>query len=213
MKVNFFYSRKKDIENIFKATDAVNSKEKTDFQKKYYAMYDELRIDNINKFIDKIDYERDVNIEEARESIATKWLQVSDEFEKRMNKYFGIIYPSRQIIAYLTHDQRCTYNISGEYFFITINARSPELIIMHELFHFYTWHAFGKRFSKSLSAQQYNDIKESLTELLNLICGDLFQGALDKGYPQHQEMRALVKEMYNKGLSVENIANELKSMV
>ena len=68
---------------------------------------------------------------------------------------------------------------------------------MHELLHFYTWHAFGKKLiDEGLSRLVYNDIKESLTELLNVEFKDLLDGAVDKGYPQHQEIRAKIRNLW-----------------
>jgi hypothetical protein len=61
---------------------------------------------------------------------------------------------------------------------------------MHELLHFYTWHTFGKKLlDQGLLKLVYNNIKESLTEILNLEFSDLMGGKLDSGYPQHQAMR------------------------
>ncbi|HEY4503572.1 MAG TPA: hypothetical protein VJJ28_00465 [Candidatus Paceibacterota bacterium] len=68
---------------------------------------------------------------------------------------------------------------------------------MHELLHFYTWHAFGKKLlDEGLSKLTYNNIKESLTEILNLEFFDLLKGKPDSGYPQHQEMRTKVKKIW-----------------
>ena len=68
---------------------------------------------------------------------------------------------------------------------------------MHELLHFYTWHAFGKKLlDEGLSKLAYNDIKESLTELLNLEFSDLMSGKQDTGYPQHQDMRTEIQNFW-----------------
>ena len=64
---------------------------------------------------------------------------------------------------------------------------------MHELLHFWTWWVFYDEVeSGRMTKECYNDVKESLTELLNIEFRDLLDGAHDDGYPQHQEMRAIV---------------------
>lgn len=61
---------------------------------------------------------------------------------------------------------------------------------MHELWHFYTWYKFGIAHQNEIGSEKYNDVKESLTVLLNIVCQDILPtGAEDKGYPQHQETR------------------------
>ena len=49
---------------------------------------------------------------------------------------------------------------------------------------------------EGLSKLTYNDIKESLTELLNLEFSDLMNGKRDEGYLQHQDMRAEIQKMW-----------------
>ena len=81
---------------------------------------------------------------------------------------------------------------------------------MHELLHFYTWHAFGKKLvDEGLSKLAYNDIKESLTELLNLEFSDLMGGKLDTGYPQHQEMRKKIKEVWKSEKDIDKLVLNL----
>ena len=68
---------------------------------------------------------------------------------------------------------------------------------MHELLHFYTWYAFhDELMGHGVDEKRYNDIKESLTELLNLEFPDLMAGILDKGYPQHAKTRQKVRELW-----------------
>ncbi len=81
---------------------------------------------------------------------------------------------------------------------------------MHELLHFYTWHAFHEELdNKGVSKEKYNDIKESLTELLNLDFKELMGTHIDKGYSQHKDLRLKVKQMRGEGKSVEEIITNL----
>ncbi|OGZ38587.1 MAG: hypothetical protein A3F21_01165 [Candidatus Portnoybacteria bacterium RIFCSPLOWO2_01_FULL_38_39] len=81
---------------------------------------------------------------------------------------------------------------------------------MHELLHFYTRHAFGKKLlDEGLSKLAYNDAKESLTELLNLEFPDLLNGKSDNGYPQHKEMREKVRALWLKQKDISFLIQEL----
>ncbi len=81
---------------------------------------------------------------------------------------------------------------------------------MHELLHFYTLEAFAERTDElGLTPMQYNDIKESLTVLLNTEFKELMGDSIDNGYPQHQDMRTKILKLREKGLSVTDIFENL----
>ena len=77
---------------------------------------------------------------------------------------------------------------------------------MHELLHFYTHRKYE---SLKIESKKFNDIKESLTVLLNTDFVSLTGKDQDTGYPQHQKMRAEIKELRQKGLSVDEIVHVL----
>jgi len=77
--------------------------------------------------------------------------------------------------------------------------------IAHELLHFYTWYAFSEELEKKgVSKEKYNDVKESLTEVLNTDFSDLLR-EIDTGYPQHHDLRIQVKHMRGMGKSIKDI--------
>ena len=93
---------------------------------------------------------------------------------------------------------------------MSIRAYSVVKSIMHELLHFYTLKAFAKRSEElGLTLMQYNDVKESLTVLLNTEFKDLMGDAVDNGYPQHQNMRVQILAMQEEGLSTAEIFEKL----
>lgn len=214
MKLHFTYNIDKDVENIINGTRAVNSKKPTKFQDLFSEKYgDDFDVEKVRIFIEE---QLQVNNFEANKEIATvekRWKAVESVFTERVEKIFGISYPSPTITVYLTHNERCTYNIKKGYFFIKINSEFSNNIIMHELLHFYTWHAFGKNLlADGLSRSAYNDIKESLTELLNLEFSDLTNGKIDRGYPQHEEMRTHIREIWQIQKDIKMIIKKLVSM-
>lgn len=207
MKLSFSYNVEKDVENFFKAAKSVNNPKSTGLQNLYVERFGEnLEAIRVREFIKSYIKENNINVQARAETIRANWLSIENEFVKRIEEIFGIQYPKENIQVFLTTNSRCTYNIKQNYFFVNIQSENTNVIIMHELFHFYTWHVFYKDLEqKGLSKQQYNDIKESLTELLNVEFSDLMRGAEDRGYSQHQEMRKKIREVWSKNKDIKNL--------
>jgi len=198
MKLHFAYNIEKDIENFIKGTNATNSKKPTKFQISFSEKYgDNFEAEKVRAFIEEQDKISGFDANKEIVAVETRWKIAEPIFIERVEKLFGISYPAPIITVYLTHNERCTYNIEQNYFFVRIGSEFSNNTIMHELLHFYTWHAFGKKLlDDGLSKLAYNDIKESLTELLNLEFSDLMNGKRDEGYPQHQDMRAEIQKIW-----------------
>ena len=165
----------------------------------------------LNKFINEYIANNKINIAQDLEIIENKWNQVNKLFWLRAEKIFKTKLPNKQIIGYLTTNNICGYNIRDNCFFITLMSTSSNLIIMHELWHFFTWYSFGKNFKKNniISKEKYYDIKESLTEILNLEFKDLLGGQIDKGYFPHQKIREKVKKLWIKHKNIKKVVDEL----
>lgn len=198
MKLHFAHNIEKDIENFIKGTNATNSKKPTKFQISFSEKYgDNFEAEKVRAFIEEQDKISGFDANKKIVAVEARWKIAEPIFIERVEKLFGISYPAPIITVYLTHNERCTYNIEQNYFFVRIGSEFSNNTIMHELLHFYTWHAFGKKLlDDGLSKSAYNDIKESLTELLNLEFSDLMNGKRDEGYPQHQEMRAEIRKLW-----------------
>ena len=211
MQLVFSYNSERDVENFIKSTESVNRKNYTKFQNMYIKTYVEsFDVEKVKHFIkeyiktNKIDIEKEINLTRAR------WLKIENLFIERAKKIFGIQYPEITITVYLTNNERCTYNIQENYFFVKMGSQFSNNIIMHELFHFYTYYALGKKLLENgLAKDLYNDLKESLTELLNIEFSDLMDGKADKGYPQHQEMRNEIKELWLKDKNIKSLVGRL----
>ncbi len=115
----------------------------------------------------------------------------------------------KEIKAYLTINDRCPYRIEENLFFVTISKKSPVKIIMHELWHFYTWEKFGSQ-EKIIGEKKYDNIKEALTVLLNVECKKLLpEGIQDKGYPQHKELREKILKIWTEKPDIDFLWNKL----
>ncbi|MBK9391877.1 MAG: hypothetical protein IPN68_17410 [Bacteroidetes bacterium] len=171
------------------------------FGEKYQREY-------IHKFIKSYIIEQNIDFNQKLVEINDNWERVGCCYFERVEKLFQCKY-SPPINVYLTTNSRCSYNIKAGYFFLFIDAESTNAIIMHELFHFYTWHSFGEKLlSKGLSKETYNDLKESLTEILNLEFSDLLNGKSDSGYIQHQKFRLLIKKLWLKSKDINKVVEE-----
>ena len=147
MKIIFSYNIDKDTENIINRTRAVNSKESTKFQNLFTEKYgDNFEKEKVKTFIEEQD--KINGFDANKEIVATeeRWKIAEPIFIERVEKIFGISYPTPIITVYLTHNERCTYNIEENYFFVKIGSEFSNNTVMHELLHFYTWHAFGKNY-------------------------------------------------------------------
>ncbi len=198
MRLEFSYDLDKDTENFLKGTRSKNNSKPTRLQQAYIdthsAAYDE---ETVRAFLQSHNQESGFDQQESVRRIEQDWRKIEATFFERIEKIFGISYPAPVLSVYISTNGRSTYNIEGGYFFVYAGASSTNRIIMHELLHFYTWQAFHSELERSgIDADRYNDIKESLTELLNIEFTDLMDGAQDEGYPQHTEMRQVVHESW-----------------
>jgi len=195
--LEFKYDSDKDIENFIYGTRAVNISSPTKLQQKYIDKNGtNYEVEQVRKFIKSHISETNLNIEKSVKIVEENWKKVEKEFIPRAEKLFGITYPSSTVCAYLTTNERCSYNIGKGFFFVNPLTGSNSTI-MHELFHFYTWEAFHDDLIRTrIDKLRYNDIKESLTELLNIEFTDLMDDGYDHGYPQHSEMRQKIRKLW-----------------
>lgn len=200
MNITFKYDIDKDVENFVKSTKSVNSKEPTKLFLLFSGEFDkptDINELDVKKFVEYYLQKNNINTQEKTDELQKRWDIVEGQSIARLERIFKIKYPANVVTAYLTTNERCTYNTKENYFFVNLNNAQSNRTVIHELFHFYTWYAIHEELTnKGVTAIQYNDIKESLTDLLNIEFKDLLDGAVDKGYPQHQDMRAKIRDLW-----------------
>lgn len=212
MKVHFAYNREKDIENFIKGTKSVNSKAPSKFTELFIKEQGEdFEPAKIDAFIQKYVSDKGINLDEAVLALGLKWQMIEDTFVKKAESIFNMKYPHDSITGYLTTNGRCTYSVVNNYFFVYVYAENTNAIVMHELLHFYTWHKYHDvLIAKGLSEQNFNDIKEALTELLNIEFKSELGDYEDKGYVQHRVLRQEIKRLWlehkNLDTVIENIS-------
>lgn len=213
MKITFQYDKEKDIWCILnKGKSSINSQNPTKQYEQLVELYGENPPEQETaSFIDNYLSEKNADIEKYIEAYQKDWDSVAEEYTKRVEQIFGVSLP-QDVTAYLTINSRCPYSLEENYFFVTVPTYShiARKTVMHELWHFYTWYAFGIDQEEKLGKQKYNDLKEALTVLLNVECKDLLpEGVEDKGYSQHTDLREKILELWNKEKNINKVWNSL----
>lgn len=207
MKVTFDYNKEKDIWCLLKfGKSSTNSTSQTKAYKMLVDKKEENPTENETSiFVDKYIADKKINIQEYITNYQKDWDTISNQYKKVAERVFNVSLPE-DIIAYLTVNDRCPYNIKDNFFLVSVPCSSMRNIAMHELWHFYTWYKFGVVWEEKLGKQKYNDLKEALTVLLNVECGELLSvGKQDNGYPQHKELREKIVQLWNKTKDIDKL--------
>lgn len=207
MKLRFLYDLQKDVVNYKIASRSVNNPTPTNMQARYIAEYGEIFDDmKLETFITGYIAEQKIDMANEISHIEDAWRPIEQAFILRMEKMFGIAGRLDDVRVFLTTDTRCAYNIDEGFFFASVSKPFQNRTIMHELFHFWTWWVFREEVEGGrMTMQCYNDVKESLTELLNIEYKDLLREAHDDGYPQHKEMRAVVRKTWEETQDIKKV--------
>jgi len=211
MKLTFKYNLNEDIKNFFGASKSLGHSGR---QSKIHLLYQgrygaELTQENLKKFINNYVKENNIDVKEKIKEFQKSWDKINDEFFKRAEKIFKVQLPTEQVDVYLTTNDRCCLSINDNLFFVYVKSDHIKRTAMHELFHFYTWYAFGKELKdKNIGKQKYYDIKESLTEILNLEFEDLIEYP-EVGYSEHKELRKEIKKYWLKYKDIKKVVEKI----
>lgn len=212
MKLTFAYDRNWDVWCVLNyGKTSMNSSTPTKQYEELLNHYSEPASESdTNRFIESYILRNGIKMETLSETLQMEWDTIASEYQKRAEEIFSIALP-RDVTAYLTINERCPYSIQEDMFFVsTAYPHAANKTAMHELWHFYTWYKYGLEWQAKLGALKYNEIKEALTVLLNVECKDLLpEGTTDKGYPQHQELRQRILELWSKDKNMDNLWHAL----
>ncbi len=211
MQINFEYSAEKDIWCLRnKGSSSRNNPNPTNIYTLLISQYGENPTEEMTAlFIDAYCKENHLDMEEYITTYRTDWETISHEYEQRASTLFKTTLP-HEITAYLTINNRNPYDIAANLFYVSVPAQSSRRTIMHELWHFYTWYGLGPDQEKILGSERYNELKEALTALLNVVCADLLpEGVSDVGYPQHKALRAHILDLWTQEQNIHSLWNRL----
>jgi predicted CopG family antitoxin len=211
MKLKFTYDKKEDIWCLLnKGKSSNNSPNPT----KAYEQLVEFAGENPNEnstseFIDKYISEKNINIDELIKKYQEESNKILGEYQRIAENIFRVSL-KKDITAYLTINTRCPYRIKENMFFVSVSNINFIKTIMHELWHFYTWYKFGKDVQQTIGNKKYNDVKESLTVLLNVECRHLLhEGDCDTGYLQHKQLRGEILKLWKQNPNIDFVWDEI----
>lgn len=213
MKVTFKYDREKDVWCLLNfGESSQNSPNPTKTYEQLVAFAGEnLSEEMMSKFINQYIEENKIDIDEYIAKYQVDWDTVADRYQKVAEKVFDISL-TEDVTAYLTINKRCPYNVKQNFFFVSVPFAEQRKTVMHELWHFYTWYKLGTIWEEKIGRQKYNELKEALTVLLNVECGELLpDGVRDLGYPQHQELRNKILKIWSEDKDIVRLWNNLAS--
>ncbi len=213
--VNFIYNIEKDAENWVetvkdvKPSWGINYEKETimvpnDLKNQILKLNDKEAIELVKNYFKSLSYfkfKEDIISEEVK-ALDRIWSKKEPEFFKILKKIFKKEVSSEKITAYFTTMFICPYsNEDYKWFMISMwhNLPFQITIVCHELLHFH----FLKNYTnfckeKGLNEEQIENLKESLTVLLNTKEFNNLILVEDLGYPEHQELRKKILRVWEK---------------
>jgi hypothetical protein len=138
-------------------------------------------------------------INQEIKSLKETWVKLESKFFKRLEKVTQKPIFTKEFGAYFNSCFMCPYNEKENWFMINMWSGLPNHIgtICHEIMHLQFSHYYREYCRKVISEEQFQDIKEALTFMLNTDFGDIMP-INDSGYPNHQILRQKLQEIWEK---------------
>ena len=144
---------------------------------------------------------REKVINEEIKALENIWRTKEIEYFKILEKVTQKLIYRKNFGAYYTSGFMCPYNIAQAWFMVSMWHNIPFSIgtICHEVMHL-QFHYYYEKWclEKGLSKDQFQDLKESLTFLLN---EPEFENIIlqnELGYPDHLKLRTQLKKLWQK---------------
>lgn len=138
-------------------------------------------------------------IKEELKAIKSSWKKIEKKFFKRLEIITQQPIFINHFKCYFTSGFMCPYNEKENWFMTSMWRAIPSQIttICHELLHLQFLHYYKKHCKIFLSKRQIENLKESLTFLLNTDFNDLLL-CEDFGYPIHKKLREKLQKIWQK---------------
>ncbi len=216
MKINFTFDKEKDLNNIW---ETCNEKPTygCDFKKNLTQNILDICEDKNYKKCNR-ELERTMNhiynnsmVPLTIEFFKKSWDKIEKEYFTRLEKITKRKIPFSEVNVYLTTAGRCPYNPHGKplHFFVNFFASIPYALATagHELMHIHIHNTdYWTKIENEIGYDKTHDLKEALTELLNLEFKDLWI-VDDLGYPNHTKLRKYISRQWKKEKSFDKLIN------
>ena len=163
--------------------------------------------DEVSAFITAKIAHDELDIVSRKNHLQFTWNPIERRAENALKSLFLTNFDPGLINGYLTIGDRCPYNFVQRFFYVPAFSRSPVQICIHELMHFYTHQLIEPLFSEAGALKWHNDFKEALTVLVNTEFLGMIENE-DTGYPQHDQLRSRILQMWGAGKSIHLIAQD-----
>jgi len=140
-----------------------------------------------------------LNIAKIKNEVNELFGQKQEAILRRMEKVTGRKIYQKEFVFFLTTFPRGPYNFQKGHIWLPVIWSKVEwlLTFVHELLHFQTYAYWEKFCLKHVTKEQFEDLKESLTVVLNDDFADLIK-AKDHGYERHKELRIKLLKFWRK---------------
>ncbi|MEI6420197.1 MAG: hypothetical protein WCO30_01060 [bacterium] len=222
-KVNFTYDIKKDSwswvliakdKNVWGldwrqqiahiSNELLEKIEKVDFNNAQGIVEDYIKTNS------KTQYKNKVMLSEI-EALKKSWNEIEDDYMNILSKVTQKSIFTQNIQCYFTTGLMCPYNDKENWFMVSMWHSIPFSIttVCHEILHLQFLHYYREYLiSNGLTNTQIEDIKESLTFLLNEFEFDKIILCQDNGYPEHCDFRNKLKDIWSTNKDFKNLIDQ-----
>jgi len=213
-KLEFQFDKEKDLHNIW---ETCNSKSdyghnfKKDVTQNILDICEDKDYKRCKKDLQKTmsPFYKNHLINRTLEAFEKSWKDIGKEYFVRLEKITKRKISFNEVNVYLTTSGRCPYNPHGKpvHFFINFFSNIPTALTIagHELMHIHIHNTdYWTKIENAIGYDKTHDLKEALTELLNLEFRDLWL-ADDFGYPGHTKLRKYISQQWNKNKDFEKL--------
>ena len=139
-------------------------------------------------------------LEISAELLQKAWNKINDEYFKRLEKMMNKPIFTKEFKCYITTMTRSPYDLEEhKWFMVSFSKGILEALVTcgHELMHLQFHETYWKGIEKEIGYEKTNDLKESLTVILNIEFADLWF-AFDRGYEMHKDLRDFIEKEWKK---------------
>ncbi len=150
------------------------------------------------------------------QALEKSWRVVEKKYFEILSAITGQPIFVEKFSCYFTTGLVCPYNEKEDWFMVSMWHSTPFSIttICHELLHLQFLKYYKKYLKKKgLKNDQIEDLKEATTFLLNEAEFDGIILSQDNGYPEHQELRKKLKNIWSKNKNFQDLIDEASSVI
>ncbi|MCX6808158.1 MAG: hypothetical protein NTW50_00630 [Candidatus Berkelbacteria bacterium] len=144
-------------------------------------------------------------------ALQSAWEIIGNKYFKNLENLIQKPIYTEDFGCFFTSGFMCPYNEKGNWFMVSMWHSLPQQIatICHELMHLQFLHYYKKYLEdKGLSDNQIEDLKESLTFLLNEPEFKEIMLIEDNGYPEHEKLRDYLQNVWQKDKKFEKLLDQ-----